>query len=513
MQIPQDPEDSGAQQAAAPTAPTPAAQSNSFYGENAAKQQASRAAAPPQQSASPARQQQNYAGGGGGGGGNPVIYPIEGLSPYQNKWTIKARVTFKSDIKHWHNQRGEGKLFTVHLLDESGEIRATGFNEQCDAFYDVLQENQVFFISKCRVNIAKKQFSNISNEYELMLERSTEVEKCNDQKSVPQVRFQFVNLQNISDVDKDATIDVLGILKETHDLGQVTSKTTQKAIPKRDVSIVDRTGYQIRLTLWGKQAEEFNVPDESVIAFKGVKVSDFSGRSLSMFSSSMMNVSPDIPEAHELKGWYDSEGRDGSFNSFKNLGGGDQDGTTSGRKDERKTLEQVRDENLGMGESVDYFNSKATVVFIRHENVSYPACPISDECNKKVIEDGEGGWRCEKCDKSFPKPQYRYIMTVSVNDHTAQAWFSCFDNVGRKIMGMSADELQVLLDQGNDDPSKPQSNDLFLAATGKTFVFRCRGKQDTYNGQTRVRYQVMDAQPLNFAQEAKSMYNVIQSYA
>lgn len=28
------------------------------------------------------------------------VYPIEALSPYQNKWTIKARVTFKSDVKH-----------------------------------------------------------------------------------------------------------------------------------------------------------------------------------------------------------------------------------------------------------------------------------------------------------------------------------------------------------------------------------------------------------------------------
>ncbi|KAK5239217.1 Replication factor A protein 1, partial [Exophiala xenobiotica] len=60
------------------------------------------------------------------------IYPIEAISPYSNKWTIKARCTSKSDIKTWHNRNGEGKLFSVNLLDESGEIRATGFNDQCD---------------------------------------------------------------------------------------------------------------------------------------------------------------------------------------------------------------------------------------------------------------------------------------------------------------------------------------------------------------------------------------------
>lgn len=106
-----------------------------------------------------------------------TVYPIETLSPYQNKWTIKARVSYKSDIKTWTNQKGTGKLFTVHFLDESGEIRATGFNDQCDQLYEVLQEGQIYYVSQCKVNMAKKQFSTLSNEYELMFERDTQVER------------------------------------------------------------------------------------------------------------------------------------------------------------------------------------------------------------------------------------------------------------------------------------------------------------------------------------------------
>ena len=33
------------------------------------------------------------------------------------------------------------------------------------------------------------------------------------------------------------------------------------------------------MTIWGRQAQEFAAPPESVIAVKGVKVSDFNGRS------------------------------------------------------------------------------------------------------------------------------------------------------------------------------------------------------------------------------------------
>lgn len=113
-------------------------------------------------------------------------------------------MTSKSDIRHWQNQKGEGKLFSVNLVDASvrfppfplcfspfplffrtnsprcydvqGEIRATGFNNAVDNLYPLLEENKVYLISKARVNIAKKQFSNLNNEYEIMFENSTEVQ-------------------------------------------------------------------------------------------------------------------------------------------------------------------------------------------------------------------------------------------------------------------------------------------------------------------------------------------------
>lgn len=48
-----------------------------------------------------------------------------------NRWTIKARVTQKSDIKHWSNQRGEGKLFSVTLMDETVSSDTTSLVTSC----------------------------------------------------------------------------------------------------------------------------------------------------------------------------------------------------------------------------------------------------------------------------------------------------------------------------------------------------------------------------------------------
>lgn len=72
---------------------------------------------------------------------------------------------------------------------------------------------------------------------------------------------------------------------------------------------------------------------------------------------------------------------------------------------EMKTSQEVKDMNLGM-DKPGYFSCRVILTHIRTENIMYPACP-SDGCNKKVTEVTEG-WRCEKCDRTYEGPAYRY---------------------------------------------------------------------------------------------------------
>lgn len=437
---------------------------NSFYGNAQPQQQQSRPMAshskPPSSSA------------------RANIYPIEALSPYSHKWTIKARCTNKSEIKTWHNRNGEGKLFGVNLLDESGEIKATAFNDQCDQLYDVFQEGGVYYISSpCRVTMAKKQFSNLNNDYELSFERDTVVEKAESQTDVPQVRYNFVPVADIQNVEKDTTIDIVGILKDVGELSQITSKTTSKPYDKRELTIVDNSNYSIRLTVWGKIAASFDAAPESVVGFKGVKVSDFGGRSLSLLSSGTMTVRPDVPQAHALEGWYANTGRDQKFSTHAGVQG--SAGPGEKRADQTKTVAGIKNEGLGMNEQADFFNVKASLQYIRQDNFAYPAC-LSEGCSKKVVEHEPGQWRCERCDKTHDKPEYRYIMSISVSDHTGQIWLSCFDEVGRQIMGMSADELME-----HKETDEKKAAEIFSEANCKTWTWKCLAKMDTFQDQQR----------------------------
>lgn len=278
-------------------------------------------------------------------------------------------------------------------------------------------------------------------------------------------------------VEKDTTTDVIGVLKNVGETSQITSKSNGKPYDKRELTLVDNTGFSVRLTIWGASANNFNVAPESVVAFKGVKVSDFGGRSLSLLSSGSMTVDPDISEAHRLRGWYDAQGRSENFASHASL----SNATNSTTKMERfKTVAQVREEQLGMSETPDYFSLKATVIYIKQDSTwCYPAC-LSENCNKKVTELDPGQWRCEACDKTHPKPEYRFIMPISVSDHTGQLWLSCFDDTGRNIMGTSADQLMQLRE---DDPNA--FGEVFQSANCQTWNFRCRAKIDNFGDQQR----------------------------
>ncbi|XP_049795806.1 replication protein A 70 kDa DNA-binding subunit-like isoform X2 [Schistocerca nitens] len=232
------------------------------------------------------------------------ILPIPDLSPGQKEWEIKARVVNKTEIKRYLNNKGEGKRFSMELVDNSGHIHATAFGEQCDEFYDLIEEGRVYFISRGKLNPTNKKFTSVNHRYQMTFTRWTTVRPCKkDDTSIPHIAFNFVSLNKLADTALSAVIDVIGVVKDTG------SKKRNEQEKKREVTIVDQSNATVKLTLWGTRAEEFSVTPGCVLAVKGAKQSDFGGRrSASVQRWNTVRVNPDIPEAHQLRDWYQRQG-------------------------------------------------------------------------------------------------------------------------------------------------------------------------------------------------------------
>ncbi|CAG9786671.1 unnamed protein product [Diatraea saccharalis] len=431
-----------------------------------------------------------------------MTHPIASLSPYQNKWVIKARVMNKSPIRTWSNARGEGKLFSMDLFDESGEIRATAFKNECDKFYDMIQVDKVYYISRCQLKTANKQFTTLKNDYEMTFTADTVVAECTDDMSaLPSVKYDFLPINSIAEKSPDNIVDVIGVCKSAADLQELTAKSTGKLLKKREVTLVDSSGGGIVLTLWGAEAEKFEGSTNPVIAVKGARLTEFNGsKSLSCLASTMMRLNPDLPEAHKLRGWYDNGGAD-----METVNISAKSGLYSGGSNEWLSFADAEAKQLGSGEKGDYYSLLGVLTFTFSDNAVYKACP-QEQCNKKLVDQDNGLFRCEKCNREYPNYKHRLLLGANVSDPTGDQRITAFNEAAEAMLGKTAAEVGQLFDYDKNAYAQ-----LFEEVKFKTFVFKFRTKIETYSDETRLKTTVMNAQPVDYKDANSRLIKNIKS--
>ena len=66
---------------------------------------------------------------------------------------------------------------------------------------------------------------------------------------------------------------------------------------------------------------------------------------------------------------------------------------------------------------------------------------------------------------------------MNVMDHTGQFWITAFNETAEQLMGISANDLTKIKDEGDDN----RFSKTFQDCMGKTFTFQMIAKQDSYN--------------------------------
>uniref|UniRef100_A0A3Q2PG01 Replication protein A1 n=1 Tax=Fundulus heteroclitus TaxID=8078 RepID=A0A3Q2PG01_FUNHE len=252
---------------------------------------------------------------------------------------------------------------------------------------------------------------------------------------------------------------------------------------------IDTTGKEVTVTLWGEEAEKFDDSRQPVVAIKGARLSDFRGRSLSALFSSTIMVNPDIPEAFRLRAWGTASVLTKvvltHFNRFLS------------------TLYHIK--SVNKQKYSNHISCVATVVYMRKENCLYQACPSAD-CNKKVIDQENGYYRCGKCNREYPNFKYRLLLSANLADFGDNQWVTCFQETAEVLLGRRAEELGQLRETA-------EFEEVFQKVNFTTHIFKNRVKLETYNDECRVKVTVMEVLPVNHREYSRRLISNIHKLA
>ena len=175
---------------------------------------------------------------------------VKTLSSSSKDFSLKARVTKKSEMKEWKNDRGSGKLFSVNIIDTyNEEISITFFKEEAEKFYGMIEEGKVYIFKNGQVKISNKRFQSVDCEYSICIDKRSEVIPVADETSISTIKLNPVSIDSLSNLQINKSVDICAGIVDAGEVIEIVSKKTGKFMKKRTINLLDQSNAMIELTL------------------------------------------------------------------------------------------------------------------------------------------------------------------------------------------------------------------------------------------------------------------------
>jgi len=431
---------------------------------------------------------------------NDNITKVVDINPYNaNNIALRLKVDNKSAVRNYSNAKGEGKMFSVDLVDDTGEIKCTFFNEAVDQYDSMFEVGKVFIISKASIKPGNAKFCR--TQYEMSVSRNTTITEVEAPKQTFGRRYTFLPaIDAIQDQPKDSMIDCIGVMIEVGDTQQFTSKEGKEMV-KKLIRIADQSNRNIEVTLWGEIATNFYGAVGSVLAIKSGRINEFKGeKNISAVSSTLFEIDPEIPEAIQLSNWY-AENVDHISTTSHSLSGSSNNIQSGGTKYNKvETLASLQEQfNNNSGDKKPIFvKVKGTLTWINHDDrapLFYKSCTDSQ---KKVVENtvnpGNGKkWVCEATGHFYDTYDCRYILSCVVGDTTGSQFVTLFNKEGEVVLGETAKNVESY--KLNDLDSL---NIVFEAALFKRYLFTIKATEEMYQDEVKLRCTVAAIEEIDY---------------
>lgn len=446
------------------------------------------------------------------------LLPIGEISSYHTKWTIKARVTAKSQVRTFSKGSNGGKVFSVDLLDkEGGEIRASLFNMAVDKYENVLQVGKCFVFSRGQVKIANKQFNPCKHRYEIIFDKESIVAETVDDTEIKTIQFNFVDLRAVQSKTLPAKVDICGVVTAFKPVFSFTSKDGKELI-KREITLADDTATSMEVTLWGDRAkiEDSKFEGRPLVAVKGVLVKEWNGgRSGSLLQDGTLIFDPEGTEAQRVQKWWREGGSSQTIAALSVTGGG---GAGQRRDAKDATFSDIRQVVETIPEKPEIYSvvSRLATVQTRKQGevqpLTYLACTNPKDgstllCNRRVDESGF----CAGCGQNG-KPVARMNLRCRFVDFADSAWLTTFHEAAEQVVGMTAVQVRALESEGSQGEDRKIDECLKSRFyMSQPLQVTIRAKSDSYNGEVRCNVSCIDARPVSRREHGRKMLGEINA--
>ncbi|CAD7947722.1 unnamed protein product [Amoebophrya sp. A25] len=474
----------------------------------------------------------------GGAGNAPNFLPISALSPYAARWIIKARVTSKV-VRTFNNKNGgEGQLMNLELVDRGRDtIRCVMFSELVAKFGDLVQEHKVYTFQGGQVKNANKRY-NPNAEYEIQFNNQTQITAVpeDDDEIIPYgPSVDFTPIANIETSEKGSQVNVFGVLIETGDVQERSTKNGPKNI--REFQVADDSGPSggaiISVTAWGEKADHLPLQVGDLVILVNAKVDEFQGKKLTLNGLGHTKMVDQSRQDQLLEFWTQNGENRFQWKKLSGQSGGGPSGSFP-----PKTLKEVELEaqalldptpNLDGSEKKDkmWFDVKnIRILQFKSENAQdrdpfYIACthkvmradwktgnPTAKDCNKKAEQQADSDdFACAdghvtslSNPSGQPQPCARYIAKPQLYDTSGSLTVTTFDEAGQKLFGVPANDVwywtrtdtEYCNAMVEDFNCGGRTN--FLME--QTFNVKLMASKDSYQDTERVKFEVKNAEPV-----------------
>uniref|UniRef100_A0A6G1SHJ3 Replication protein A subunit n=1 Tax=Aceria tosichella TaxID=561515 RepID=A0A6G1SHJ3_9ACAR len=426
------------------------------------------------------------------------------LTPYIGKWVVKGRCISKSGIREYTNAKGNGKVFSFTLADKTGEVKITAFNADCERVFPYVEPTKVYILGRASVKSADKRYT--TADFEITLNQDSLLEEVTDSAvagDIPMAKFNFCSIGSLANIPPNQPVDLIGAITTVSDVTSIMSKTKNKELKKRNITIVDMSRHTISVTIWDQGAETFTGQVGDVFVTKGARIGSYGGKSAS--AGDCMFVNLDIPEVRKIRNWY-SNLIDQNFTNLTSS----QD--APGSADNWRCLSQLNDlqtikDITSGGVTALYSRCKAMLMTVGRNPV-YKCCQ-NEGCGKKLVDTQRGDMECQKCGQTFSRAKYRYKTDVKIEDQSSSSWVTLWDDKAEAMFGMKPEELERHMKMEN----KEIYEKLVTKPNFKPFVFVLRSKIETYNNEERVKHTVVSLNPMDPVAQTRQIISEIKALA